>query len=88
MSPEVSRDDWERHDGLSVMRKYRDGTVTMPFSELYGMRFVEVDKGRAVTAFAASEWFGLFSREVAPGVIAAVANATWVGRRAHIAPAR
>jgi class 3 adenylate cyclase len=79
MSPEVSRDDWERHDGLSVMRKYRDGTVTMPFSELYGMRFLEVDKGRAVTTFAASEWFGLFSREVAPGVIAAVANATWWG---------
>lgn len=61
------------------MRKYRDGTVTMPFSELYGMRFLEVDKGRAVTTFAASEWFGLFSREVAPGVIAAVANATWWG---------
>lgn len=74
---EVSRDDWERDDGLSFMRKYLDGRFTMPFSELYGMRFVEVDKGRAVTAFTASEWFGLYSHEVAAGVIAAVANATW-----------
>lgn len=55
---EVSRDDWERDDGLSFMRKYLDGTFTMPFSGLYGMRFVDVDKGRAVTSFPALEWFG------------------------------
>jgi uncharacterized protein (TIGR00369 family) len=75
-SQEVPREEWERHGGLVVMRKYLDGTFAMPFSELYGMRFVEVAEGRAVTTFPASEWFARFSREVAPGVIAAVANAT------------
>ena len=75
--PEVTRDDWERHDGPSFMRKYLDGTFVMPFSELYGMRFLEVDKGLAVTTFTAAEWFGRFSPEIAPGVISAVANATW-----------
>jgi len=76
MNGEVPREEWERHGGLVVMRKYLDGTFGMPFSELYGMRFVEVDEGRAVTTFPASEWFARFSREVAPGVIAAVTNAT------------
>ncbi len=77
--PEVPREELERQDGLAFMRKYLDGTFVMPFAELYGMRFLEVDEGRAVTTFPASEWFSRFSREVAPGVVAAVANATWWG---------
>jgi class 3 adenylate cyclase len=75
--PEVPREELELQGGLSFMRKYLDGAFVMSFSELYGMRFLEVDEGRAVTTFPASEWFSRFSREVAPGVVAAVANATW-----------
>jgi hypothetical protein len=50
--------DWERQGGLAFMRGYLDGTRVMPLAELYGMRLLEVDEGRAVTTLAASEWFG------------------------------
>ena len=76
-TPEVPREELERQGGLSFMRRCLDGTVVMPISELYGMRFLHVDEGCAVTTFPASGWFSRFSREVAPGVVAAVANATW-----------
>lgn len=77
--PEVPREELERQDGLSFMRKYLHGALVMPFSDLYGMRFLAVEEGRAVATFPASEWFSRFSREVAPGVVAAIANATWWG---------
>jgi uncharacterized protein (TIGR00369 family) len=69
-------EEGERHSGLAIMRGYLDGTYVMPFADLYGMRFLEVDEGRVVTTLPASEWFGRFSRNVAPGVLAALAGTT------------
>ena len=69
-------EEWQRHDGLTIMRGHLDGTYVMPFADLYGVRFLEVDKGRVVTALPASEWFGRFSRSVAAGVLAALGGTT------------
>ena len=69
-------DEWQRHGGLAIMRGHVDGAYVMPFADLYGIRFLEVDEGRVVTALPASEWFGRFSRSVAPGVLAALAGTT------------
>jgi class 3 adenylate cyclase len=72
-------EEWERHGGLAVMRRYLDGTWVMPLADLCGMRLLEVDEGRAVATLAASEWFGRFSRDVAPGILASLATtAAWV----------
>jgi class 3 adenylate cyclase len=69
-------EEWQRHGGLAIMRGHLDGTYGMPFADLYGVRFLEVDEGRVITALPASEWFGRFSRSVAPGVLAALAGTT------------
>jgi class 3 adenylate cyclase len=58
------------------MRAYLDGTRVMPLAHLYGLRLLEGDEGRVVTTLPASEWFGRFSRHVAPGVLAALASIT------------
>jgi class 3 adenylate cyclase len=80
--------DWERQGGLTFMRGYLDGSRVMPLAELYGMRLLEIDEGRAVMALAASEWFGRFSRHVAPGILASLAAITsWASFQALARPA-
>jgi hypothetical protein len=69
-------EDWAGHGGLALMRAYLDGTRVMPLAHLYGLRLLEVDAGRVVTTLPASEWFGRFSRHVAPGILAALAALT------------
>src|SRR5262245_55349769 len=51
-------EEWERHGGLTVMRRYVEGMWRMPLADLCGMRLLEVDEGRAVMTITASEWFG------------------------------
>jgi class 3 adenylate cyclase len=64
------------HGGLAVLQSYLQGRSVTPFSELTGGRIVALDEGRrAVTmTMPASEWLCRFSRFVAPGAIAALAN--------------
>ncbi len=74
----AAAEEWEGHGGFAVMREYVNGTWGMPLADLCGMRLLEVDEGRAVMALAASEWFGQFSRNVAPGILASLAaTAAW-----------
>ncbi len=65
-------EEWERHGGFAIMREYANGTRKAPLTELCGIRLLAVDEGRAVTTLAASEWFGQFSRNVAPGILASL----------------
>jgi len=70
--------EWERHGGFAIMREHVNGPRRAPLTELCGIRLLEVDEGRAVTTLAASEWFGQFSRNVAPGILASLAaTASW-----------
>jgi len=66
----VSREVWERRDGLTVMRMCSAGQPTAPITVLFRMRVAELDRGHARVAMEASEWFCLGDREVAPGAIA------------------
>ncbi|HEX7214204.1 MAG TPA: adenylate/guanylate cyclase domain-containing protein [Methylomirabilota bacterium] len=62
--------------GSSFLEAYLHGRFVTPFSELTGCRIVALDERRvAVTmTMPASEWLCRFSRSVAPGAIAALAN--------------
>jgi class 3 adenylate cyclase len=75
--PQVAApEEWLRHAGLAVMRRYLDSTCVMPLAQLYGIRLLAVDEGRVVATLPASEWFGRFSRNVAPGILGALAAIT------------
>jgi class 3 adenylate cyclase len=47
---------------------------TWAYRQLYGNEVTEIDEGRIVGTIPASEWFCRFSRHVAPGVVASIAN--------------
>jgi len=76
--PVGTAEEWERHGGFAIMREYVNGIRRAPLTELCGIKLHAVDEGRAVTTLAASEWFGQFSRNVAPGILASLAaTASW-----------
>ena len=66
----------EEQGGLAFVQGYRQGRFVGPFSELTGGRIVALDeRRRAVTmTMPATEWLCGFSRCVAPGAIASLAN--------------
>ena len=45
-----------------------------PYQELHGHQPVEVEEGRIIGTIPASEWFCRFSRHVAPGIVASIAQ--------------
>lgn len=59
-------------DGLTVVRTM----ISQPslHQELHGHQLVQVDEGRIVGTLPASEWFCRFSRHVAPGIVASIAQ--------------
>jgi uncharacterized protein (TIGR00369 family) len=68
----VARFDEDAHF-LSVCREIIDGrTETFPVLHLLGVRVAEMSEGVATAVLRASEWLCLRSREVSPGVIAAL----------------
>ncbi len=63
---------FEQGDGLTVVRMMTD--QRSPHQELHGHQLLEVDEGRTVGTIPASEWFCRFSRHVAPGIVASIAQ--------------
>lgn len=64
----------EREDGLSMMRMFQDGRITMPIASLYGVQLHEVDENRATISIPASEWFCAFGPHISAQVLAALAH--------------
>jgi uncharacterized protein (TIGR00369 family) len=68
----------DEQGGLAFVQAYRQGRFVTPFSELTGCRIVAMDERQgAVTmtlTMPATEWLCRFSRCVAPGAIASLAN--------------
>jgi class 3 adenylate cyclase len=64
----------EREDGLSMMRQFRDGQISMPIASLYGVKLEEVEENRALLSIPASEWFCSFAPYVSCQAIGALAN--------------
>jgi len=62
----------EQNDGLTVVRMLIDRPS--PHQELHGHQLVEVNEGRLIGTIPASEWFCRFSRHVAPGIVASIAQ--------------
>ncbi len=70
----------EQEDGLTLLRKWADGSIQIPIMSLYDIRFEEIEEGKVSLSIPASEWFCSLSSEVSPGVIAALGNMTgWLG---------
>ena len=69
----------EQEDGLTLVRKWADGSIQVPVNRLYDLRFEEIEEGKASLSIPASEWFRSLSSEVSPGVITELANMTgWI----------
>jgi class 3 adenylate cyclase len=60
--------------GLSILRMSATGEVVVPFQDLVGVRWVEVEEGFVTLTLDASEWLCSRSRHVAPGVLFCVAQ--------------
>jgi class 3 adenylate cyclase len=60
--------------GLSILRMSAAGDVVVPFYDLVGVRWVEVEEGFVTLTLEASEWLCSRSRHVAPGVLFCVAQ--------------
>ncbi len=70
----------EQEEGLTLVRKWADGTVQIPVNTLYDLRFEEIEEGKASISIPASQWFCTLSSNVSPVIIAALANMTsWIG---------
>jgi len=68
----------EEQGGLAFLQAYLQGRFLTPFSELTGCRFEAIDEHQGAVTMAmtmpATEWLCRFSRYVAPGAIASLAN--------------
>ena len=68
----------EEQGGLAFLQAYLHGRFLAPFSELTGCRIEAIDEHQGAVTLAmtmpATEWLCGFSRCVAPGAIAALAN--------------
>jgi uncharacterized protein (TIGR00369 family) len=75
-SKQASPQMFDEQGGCAVLQAYLHGEFGTPFSELTGGRIVDLDeRRRAVTmTMPATEWLCRFSRFMAPGAIAALAN--------------
>lgn len=70
----MSREDWEQHDGLTLMRMYSGAERLVPIGALFGLRLIELDRGFVRAAMTASDWFCLREREVSAGAVATAAD--------------
>ena len=61
-------------DNLALLEAYLEGRVIPPFSELAGVRVESRTEESVTLSMPASEWLCSFSRSIAPGAIAALAN--------------
>ena len=68
--PEV----WEENNGLAVVQLIAEGRFPNPYATIMGRELQAVDEGQVVASLPASEWLCLFSRSVAAGPIASMAN--------------
>lgn len=64
----------EREDGLSLLRRFKAGQISIPVASLYGLTLQEIGENRATLSMPASEWFCAFGRNVSKQAIAAFAN--------------
>jgi class 3 adenylate cyclase len=67
---------WDTTDGKEIIQKLRTGGLRTPLHSLFGFVMSDASHGRIVGTFPASEWFCADSRNVAPSIIAAMANMT------------
>lgn len=72
----ASREMLDEQGGLAFLQAYLQGRFVAPFSELTGCRIVAIDErqGAVTMTMPATEWLCRFSRRVAPGAIASLAN--------------
>ena len=61
-------------DNLALLDAYLEGRLIPPFSELIGVRVDSKTEQSLTMSMPASEWLCGFSRSIAPGAIAALAN--------------
>ena len=66
----------DEQGGFNFLQAYLQGRFVTPFSELTGCRIVALDERRRTVTMTmpATEWLCRFSRYVAPGAIASLAN--------------
>jgi class 3 adenylate cyclase len=64
----------EHEDGPSLMRRFKDGRISMPIASLYGVELHELEENRATLSMPASEWFCAFGHNVSAQAVAALAN--------------
>jgi class 3 adenylate cyclase len=83
----IPRAQWERQDGLTLVRSLRAGEPVLPIVGLFGFRPIEADRGRATVGLVASEWFCHRGRDVTPGVLASVARQVLTGASLTLTPA-
>jgi class 3 adenylate cyclase len=79
----LPQDVWDQHDGPTIARLYAAGELpTMPVADLLAIRVVDWDEGRVHFAMPATEWLSGEDRDIAPGVLALLANAALGGTTA------
>ena len=66
--------------GLEALRRSLEGQVRSPLADLFGLRDGFIEEGTVGMSMPASEWLCRFTRHVAPGALASLANmAGWMG---------
>ena len=66
--------------GLEALRASLEGQVRSPLANLFGLRDGFIEEGTVGVSMPASEWLCHFTRHVAPGALASLANmAGWMG---------
>jgi class 3 adenylate cyclase len=84
-SPEIV----DEQGGLPFLRAYLQGRFVAPFSELTGCLVTAIDerRGALTMTMPATEWLCRFSRCIAPGAIASLANsASWAAGLTILSP--
>jgi uncharacterized protein (TIGR00369 family) len=64
----------EREDGVTTLRRFVDGSLSMPVATLYGVRYEHVADGRLALSIPASEWFCAVDGDVSWYAIGALAD--------------
>ena len=66
------RSSFEAGEVMAIHRRVSDGTLKVPYNELTGTSVDLTKIGACQAQLPASEWFCLFNRNVAPGVVASL----------------
>jgi class 3 adenylate cyclase len=66
--------------GLEALKASLEGQVRSPLADLFGLRDGFIEEGTVGMSMPASDWLCRFTRHVAPGALASLANmAGWMG---------